>query len=998
MCGLAGIATSADARLPDLRERLEVMACAMLQRGPDDGGVYVNPEGLVGLANRRLAIRDLSSAGHMPMTTPAGDLSITYNGEIYNAAELRADLQAEGFVFRSTSDTEVVLFGYRAWGEDVVNRLRGMFAFCIYDRGSQRLFLARDPLGIKPLYYCQRGGRFAFASTCKALVGGCVATSEISAAGLVSYLELGSVPAPLTIYREIRALEAGQWMHVDLTAGSLHVRAPTTYWRLPSLSCPSPMGYTDAVARVHSLLLDSVRRHLVSDVPLGAFLSGGLDSSAIVALMREASPGATIRTCSLSFAEREFDESSYARRVADQFGTEHVEVRLAAAEVVRNLDDAVEALDQPSNDGINTYFVSRAAKQAGLTVSLSGVGGDELFGGYPSFERLPLLGRLTRARGALPAATIVSSIANPLSGLARLADWLQRDGGSPAATYLGFRGLFNTAVIQQLVRPDVLAEARSEFDLLDLVSETPYCSQDLWDATSRLEIACYMRHQLLRDIDAMSMAHSLEVRVPYVDVVLTSMLLGLPSALRRKVGKQLLRDAVPRVPDCVRQRRGKQGFTLPFSHWMAGPMRADVYSRVRDIAAALPDMLDRQTVENTIAAFDEGRAHWSRVWALAALATILPPTSHPGACRSPSGLARSSTTLGKVLGLFPTTELIGGIQTAGRVAWEGLATDGATSGATLFCYCSRPWPSARRLPSPSRVHASSKLSAAATALRHQWDADLMLVWHVGLVQLLPLFRQPKARVAVALFGIEAWRELDPLTQRLLRRADLLISISDYTWARFAAANPSLANLPHTTVHLGIGEPAAPEALRPPDDRPIALMISRLSESERYKGHHEVIQAWPHVRAHLPDAELWIVGDGGMRPQLERLGTEGVRFWGIVSESKKASLLHQSRALVMPSRKEGFGLVYLEAMRLGRPCLVSTCDAGQEVVSSAAGVAVDPSDSYALTDALLQVLTHSPAWTAWSLNARQRYAARFTASAYQERIITALSSLRSRTTL
>jgi asparagine synthase (glutamine-hydrolysing) len=1044
MCGIAGIATSADAQFPDLRERLEAMAHAMLHRGPDDGGIYTSPEGLVGLANRRLAIRDLSPAGHMPMTTPDGFLTITYNGEIYNAVELRAELERKGFGFRSTSDTEVILHGYRQWAEDIVNRLRGMFAFCIYDRVNQRLYLARDALGIKPLYYCYRGNKFAFASECKALIRGGVAISDLSPAGLVAYLELGSVPAPLTIYRDIRSLEAGQCMRVEADLARLKVEAPRTYWRLPPPACPPLVSYADTVDRVHSLLLDSVRRHLVSDVPLGAFLSGGIDSSAIVALMREASPAATIRTCSVTFEEREFDESLFAREVADRFGADHVEVLVTAEDVTRNLDGAIQALDQPSNDGINTYFVSKAARRAGLTVSLSGVGGDELFGGYPTFERLPRLARLARAPGAVSTASIVSSIANPLSGAARLADWLQRDGGSPAATYLGLRGLFSPAGVQQLVRPDVLAEARSDFNLLRLVGETPYSREDLWDAASRLEISCYMRHQLLRDVDVMSMAHSLEVRVPYVDAALASTVLELPGALRAGGShKQLLRDAVWQIPDCVRQRHDKQGFTLPFSRWMAGPLRVKVCERVRGVTTALRDVLDQEAVEGTLAALDAGRVHWSRVWALAALATAVPsavPHAQlrqsqvggrvagsvtastnpiPERCEQrqfearlaqsvasvlpsePSGLscgigpARHSSTLGKVLGVFSTTEQIGGIQTAGRIAWEGLQSSGVTSETRLFCYCAKPWPMARRLSRPSTVHVGTKLSAAATALRLQWDADLILVWHIGVLPLVPLFRRRRARVAVALFGLEAWRELDPRTCRLLKQCDLLIPVSDYTWARIAAANPSLANLPHATVHLGIAEPAAPEELRPPDGRPIALMVSRLSESDRYKGHHEVIRCWPAVRGRMPDAELWIVGDGGLRPQLERMAGEGVRFWGTVSEKMKADLITQSRALVMPSLKEGFGLAYVEAMRLGRPCLVSTIDAGREVVTSAAGEFVDPSNSSALTDAVLRLLTINSTWTNRSLAARESYAASFTASAYQLRLIACLSRLKSR---
>jgi phosphatidylinositol alpha-1,6-mannosyltransferase len=307
----------------------------------------------------------------------------------------------------------------------------------------------------------------------------------------------------------------------------------------------------------------------------------------------------------------------------------------------------------------------------------------------------------------------------------------------------------------------------------------------------------------------------------------------------------------------------------------------------------------------------------------------------------------------------------------------------------MVCYCATGHPAAR-LSTPSAVHFPTKSSAIRSALLRQWNADLILVWHLALLPLVPLLRQPNARVAVALFGLEAWRELNPILQQLLRHSDLLIPISDYTWRRFAAANPSLADLPHTTAHLGLGEAAATEELGPPDDVPIALMISRLSDCERYKGHHEVIQCWPDVRAQLPEAQLWIVGDGGLRPHLERLAGYGVRFWGSVSERRKAEMIRQSRVLVMPSRNEGFGLVYLEAMRLGRPCLVSTLDAGQEVVASSAGLAIDPSDALALTEALVRLLTNEPAWTAWSQAARKRYEANYTAQAYKRRLVTALS--------
>jgi len=344
----------------------------------------------------------------------------------------------------------------------------------------------------------------------------------------------------------------------------------------------------------------------------------------------------------------------------------------------------------------------------------------------------------------------------------------------------------------------------------------------------------------------------------------------------------------------------------------------------------------------------------------------------------------------RLLGLFPYfgPEALGGAQLSGRLAWEGMA---ATGPASLFCYgpgVARPWP-------PTAALATSKAQAMRLALAHSWRPSSVLIWHIGLLKLLPLFRVGRARVSLMLLGIEAWRRHDPLTRLLLRRVDLFLSISDHTWHSFLEHYPQLAGKPHRTIHLGLSQPTAPAP--PPDSPPAALILARLARSEDYKGHRELLAAWPLVRARLPAAELWVAGEGDLRPDLERLAakadlTHAVRFFGRVSEEQKQALLARCRCLAMPSRGEGFGLVYLEAMRLGRPCLVSTLDAGREVVAPPeAGLAVDPANPQALADALIRLLTPGPQWERWSAQARSRYEGAFTAQHFQARLAAALRS-------
>ena len=355
--------------------------------------------------------------------------------------------------------------------------------------------------------------------------------------------------------------------------------------------------------------------------------------------------------------------------------------------------------------------------------------------------------------------------------------------------------------------------------------------------------------------------------------------------------------------------------------------------------------------------------------------------------------------LDRVLGLFPGCSAPGGIQLSGRVAWDAIVA-AADSGPRPVRFCYGDSGPADQPAGAYEFHTRSKYRAIAAAAATRGRFGLAVIWHMDLLKLLPLFRLGGARVVLILQGVEAWRQRRWPERSLLRRVDLFVSISDYTWQRFARANPGYANAPHCTVPLGIGTPLDGQVAGP-GPTPAALMISRLARAENYKGHRQMLDAWPLVLGRIPTAELWIAGDGDLRPDLERIAAErglgkAVRFFGFVSEEQKRQLLEKSRCMAVPSRGEGFGLVYLEAMRLGRPCLVSTLDAGREVVDPPRhGLAADPDDRAGLVDATCRLLTAGPEWQQWSTLARARYEQHYSARHYQQRLLSALADVQSR---
>ena len=585
MCGINAIYAFGTAAPPIDRNELVASRECMRSRGPDSADLWISNDGRVGLGHRRLAIIDLSPGGAQPMRRDEN--AIVFNGEIYNYRELRAELESHGVTFTSHSDTEVMLRLFEREGAAMLPKLRGMFAIALWDGRNRRMLLARDPYGIKPLYYTTDGGTLRMASQVKALIAGGKVDRRFEPAAAAGFFLRGTVPEPFTMYRAIRALPAGTHSWVD-AAG---VHEPVRYFSIAATlrsAVEQNRTYSDNERRelVHDSLLESVRYHMVADVPVGAFLSAGIDSSAIVALAKESGAG-DLQTLTLRFAEyrgRVNDEAPLASLIAQRYGVRHAIRDLTVDQFRGELPRIFAAMDQPSVDGLNSYFISKSAAEFGLKVAMSGTGGDELFGGYTSFRDIPRWMPITRPLARIPKLGDVVHRLNSL--LARTSRHVSpkmgeilRYGSSYAGAYLVKRGRFLADELPALVGDDVAREGLQRLDLLSLIErELQPDPGNPFARVAALESSLYLRNQLLRDMDWASMAHSLEVRVPLVDAHL---LRKIAPALvtRRERGKQLLAAAPrPPLPEEVRNRR-KTGFTLPIKEWLKQEGRVEFGKR-----------------------------------------------------------------------------------------------------------------------------------------------------------------------------------------------------------------------------------------------------------------------------------------------------------------------------------------------------------------------------------------------------------------------------------
>jgi asparagine synthase (glutamine-hydrolysing) len=639
VCGICGVAFVS--RTASAQALVRAMAAAMRHRGPDDEGFLGGDSRAVGLALgvRRLSIIDLAG-GHQPIWNETHDVAVVFNGELYNYRELRERLALCGHHFATKSDTEILVHAWEEWGEDCLAELRGMFAFALLDlRGryssAPLLFLARDPLGIKPLYYTQTVEGFAFASEVRALIASGIPAKRLSQDALTAYLLFGGVSEPVTLLEGVFSLPPGHHMLLHVPERRRTPRARP--WWDPAHSpaardLKKPQDLPAAATRLRPLLEDAVQSHLVADVPVGIFLSSGLDSSAIAVLAARARAG--IQSFTLTFPGTPYDEAATSRITAERCGTRHREIPLDGSAGMSRLDEALSALDQPTMDGINTYFVSWAAREAGLKVALSGLGSDEIFAGYRTFANTRRVARLMQVARLLPAplrrasaklmGDLIALRSTPDAGRKVAAAWVAPD--ALPSPYYFTRTLFPPGELARLAEPrfrpstvgaDGITLEPTWLGWLERAADEARKLEQV-AATSWLEMRTYMASTLLRDTDSVSMARSLEVRVPLLDTPLVEFVSALPDGARYRRGAQkaLLVEALGELLPREILAQPKRTFTLPWEEWLRGELRVRLEASFADPAPSLMPYVHKTGVRAVWESFLAGKTSWSRPWSL----------------------------------------------------------------------------------------------------------------------------------------------------------------------------------------------------------------------------------------------------------------------------------------------------------------------------------------------------------------------------------------------
>lgn len=887
MCGINGVLRLTASAAPVILDELRATREAQATRGPDGAGEWCSPDGLLGLGHRRLAIIDLGPAAGQPMHSADGRYTLVFNGEIYNHDALRAELRASGVAARTASDSEVLLELLARQGPRAFERLEGMYACALWDARERRLLLARDPFGIKPLYYAQVGDRLLFASQVRALEGALARAGvvrDLDLAGLAGFLVWGAIPEPFTLNRAIRALPAGHALEVrDGVLG----RA----WRHTPFGGPGDHPDADLDAALDA----SVRAHLVSDRPVGVFLSAGLDSALVLALARRA--GATPRTFTLAFedfAGTALDEAPLAAALARGLGTEHVEWRLSAGALEDAWPQALAAMDQPSIDGFNTYLVSRCAHEAGLAVALSGLGGDELFGSYPSFRDVPAWQRWARRLQRLPGARHAwPALARGLAPRRPKLAGLLRHGATFAGAYLLRRALHLPEELPALLGPERARAALEAYDarahaasvVVDDGELGARPEEDAWAAVQRLETSLYLRQQLLRDADWASMAHGLELRVPLVSPHLARVAARRHARAPWKDKAALVRGLCPELPETL-WRRPKSGFMVPSLG-----------------AAGAP-------------------------WGLAARARARLVLRHFGIELEPPARPRGGT-------LLLLTECFarpGGIQRYNRDQVQALRR--CRPDEALAALVLNDTPTQTLAPEWRGVHvagfAGRRLRFAAAALWQTWrqQPQRVMLGHRHLLPLAPLVRlaAPGAARWLLVYGVEMQAPLAWHERRYAQALTRACAISPHTAALSTAAGLSLpVELWPCSLPFDWPWPAAqPPRLEPPLR---LLSVARLEPADAYKGVDDVLRALATEALSGDHVQLDIVGDGGDRTRLEALATrlgvaERVRFLGRLDGVALRERYAACDAFVLPSGAEGFGIVYLEALAHAKPVIAA----------------------------------------------------------------------------
>jgi asparagine synthase (glutamine-hydrolysing) len=619
MCGINGIVGKINKQ--EAYDIVSKMNLAMIHRGPDDAGCYAEEN--IGLGHRRLSIIDLSSAGHQPMSIDNGELQIVFNGEIYNFEEVRNHLTQKGFTpeYKTKTDTEVLLYAYKYFGEKCLELLNGMFAFAIYNKRTNDIFIARDRMGIKPLYYSFVNGSLLFASEIRSIIASNIVDRKINHHALSDYIRYQTVHAPATMIENVYMLMPAHYFKLNLHACDKEYFKPIEYWKYNHQKISSTQNYGEACEQVKHLLEASVKRRLIADVPFGAFLSGGIDSSAIVGLMSKVS-NQQVKTFSVTFEEEEFSEAKYARLIANKFNTDHTEIKLTPSDFMQQLPAALNSMDHPSGDGPNTFIVSKVTKQSGITMALSGLGGDEVFCGYDVFTRMKKIAEM-KYIGATPsflrktAAYFIDNFGKTIA-TEKISELLSQDNFEFENVYPLTRQLVTESWLTKILSKDYIHE--NEVRKIVSTQSRWFDKNHLLSQTSWAEISTYMQNVLLRDTDQMSMAVALEVRVPFLDYTLIEYVMQLNDQIKfPHTPKKLLIDSLGDLLPSEIVNRKKMGFTLPWKQWMKNELKTMCEEHIYSLAKR--NYFNSEAIISLWNKFlnDDAKTTWSRVWYLIVL-------------------------------------------------------------------------------------------------------------------------------------------------------------------------------------------------------------------------------------------------------------------------------------------------------------------------------------------------------------------------------------------
>lgn len=938
MCGIAAIFSYRNEAPPVDSQELSQVAEQMERRGPDSRGQWLDEAGRIGLAHRRLSIIDLSPDGAQPMAVENGRFRIVFNGEIYNYRELRSELETAGHRFRGDSDTEVLLRLYADRGVDMVNALRGMFAFAIWDRLRNGMLLVRDHFGIKPLYVHDDGYSFRVASQVKALLAGGGVEAVVEPAAEVGFYLWGNVPEPYTWYRNVFSVPPGHSIWIDEQGA----RTPQRYFDLTDeLESAQQLALPDRTApeALQHALRDSVLAHRVADVPVGVFLSSGLDSAVIAALSAQDDAG--VKALTLRFAEYEGsdqDEAPLAALAASAFGCEHRISTISKDNFKQQRGAILDAMDQPSIDGVNTWLVAREAAAAGWKVALSGLGGDELLGGYPSFSHLPKMVNACRWPARMPgfgrgfralSAPLLRHMSSPK--YAGLFEY----GGDIAGAYLLRRGLFMPWELPSLLDAETVRQGWQSLQPIMQLDRAVAGLKRQHAQVAALEMAFYMRNQLLRDSDWAGMAHSLEIRVPLVDIHLFRAMAPYLVAPRPPRKADMAGVPYKPLPDPLLQR-GKTGFSVPVADWLMAdaPANAPAGIAFRGLRYWATRVAAAQRGQRS-----KGGRGGMRIHGI-----------FSDAFGARGGIARFNQNLIQAACNLPAVE--------------------------HFDAVLRVMPQ-RRPALPFKLSLWGEQSGSAVALVRQWwrssravSPTLLVCGHINLLPLAVwTARRHGVPLSCVLHGVDAWQPHPRvLVRRMLPQVDQFLIVSETTRSRFlewADVEPQRCHILHNSYDPQRWHPGPPSPRLQQRyglvGKQVILTVARLASSERYKGHDQIIEQMPALLAENADLVYLVVGDGDDRARLEhkvrQLGLQQqVVFAGYVDEAEKADHYRLADVFAMPGRGEGFGIVYLEAMACGIPVIGSTLDGSRDALRGGElGWLVTPNRPSELRRAILAAL-------------------------------------------